>query len=123
MPEAPHGERRLHTPEACNGRSIKWPCDSSSRPLSLTRLHLQLAPSTFPANSPRPHAGPGRHIRGRKRESMSVIANDRTVDTRSAATPWYGQLYSQVLIGIALGILVGYVWPDIRVALKQLRGG
>jgi aerobic C4-dicarboxylate transport protein len=51
---------------------------------------------------------------------MSVIANDRTVDTRSAATPWYGHLYSQVLIGIALGILTGYLWPDIGVALKPL---
>lgn len=51
---------------------------------------------------------------------MSVIANDGTVATRSATTPWYGQLYSQVLIGIALGALIGYVWPDIGVALKPL---
>ena len=29
-------------------------------------------------------------------------------------------LYVQVLVGIALGILVGYVWPETGVALKPL---
>jgi len=29
-------------------------------------------------------------------------------------------LYVQVLAGIALGILVGYVWPETGVALKPL---
>jgi aerobic C4-dicarboxylate transport protein len=51
---------------------------------------------------------------------MSAITNDHTVDARRATTPWYGQLYSQVLIGIALGALTGYLWPDIGVALKPL---
>jgi aerobic C4-dicarboxylate transport protein len=32
-------------------------------------------------------------------------------------------LYVQVLIGIALGILVGWLWPDIGVALKPLGDG
>jgi aerobic C4-dicarboxylate transport protein len=35
-------------------------------------------------------------------------------------TPWYGQLYVQVLIGISLGALIGYLWPDTGAALKPL---
>ncbi len=33
---------------------------------------------------------------------------------------WYKNLYAQVLIGIGLGILVGYVWPAEAVPLKTL---
>ncbi len=55
---------------------------------------------------------------------MSVITNDRSADAPSTTTtPWYAQLYSQVLIGIALGALLGHVWPDIGVALKPLGDG
>src|SRR5882757_1919332 len=31
----------------------------------------------------------------------------------AAAKPWYKVLYIQVLIGIALGALMGWLWPDV----------
>lgn len=34
--------------------------------------------------------------------------------------PWYAQLYLQVLIAIALGALVGQLWPNVGIALKPL---
>jgi aerobic C4-dicarboxylate transport protein len=35
-------------------------------------------------------------------------------------TRWYAQLYVWVLVAIALGALVGELWPDVGVALKPL---
>lgn len=37
--------------------------------------------------------------------------------------PWYKQLYIQVLIAVALGILVGYFYPQMGIALKPLGDG
>jgi len=37
--------------------------------------------------------------------------------------PWYMVLYLQVLIAIAIGIAVGYFWPDFGKALKPLGDG
>src|SRR5207342_3710269 len=37
--------------------------------------------------------------------------------------PWYKILYIQVLIAIALGILIGYSWPDFGKQLKPLGDG
>jgi len=34
--------------------------------------------------------------------------------------PWYQILYIQVLIGIALAIIVGYLWPAVAVDMKPL---
>jgi aerobic C4-dicarboxylate transport protein len=51
---------------------------------------------------------------------MSAITNESTVDVRLPRRPWYGRLYIQVLIGIALGAVIGYLWPDVGVALKPL---
>jgi aerobic C4-dicarboxylate transport protein len=45
-----------------------------------------------------------------------------TAATR-ASHPWYTVLYVQVLIAIALGILVGYFYPDLGKALKPLGDG
>lgn len=39
------------------------------------------------------------------------------------AFSWTGQLYVQVLLGMALGVLVGVVWPDIGSAMKPLADG
>ena len=39
------------------------------------------------------------------------------------ALRYFRVLYVQVLIGIALGILVGWLWPDVGVALKPLGDG
>ena len=38
----------------------------------------------------------------------------------SARTPWFRILYVQVLIAVALGIVIGYVWPEIGKSLKPL---
>jgi aerobic C4-dicarboxylate transport protein len=54
---------------------------------------------------------------------MSAITNDSPASLRRATAPWYGQLYVQVLIGITLGALIGYLWPDTGVALKPLGDG
>src|SRR3569832_754514 len=47
--------------------------------------------------------------------------------TSAAATrpsqPWYSILYVQVLIAIALGILIGHLYPDLGKALKPLGDG
>src|SRR3954471_4955421 len=40
-----------------------------------------------------------------------------------AARPFWRSLYFQVLVGIALGILVGWLWPDAGKALKPLGDG
>ena len=42
---------------------------------------------------------------------MTAITNDSAVGRPGTATPWYGRLYIQVLVGIALGagILVASV--------------
>ncbi len=37
--------------------------------------------------------------------------------------PWYKILYVQVLIAIALGVLIGYFYPDLGKALKPLGDG
>jgi aerobic C4-dicarboxylate transport protein len=37
--------------------------------------------------------------------------------------PWYTVLYVQVLIAIAIGVAVGYFWPDFGKALKPLGDG
>ncbi|WP_213773742.1 dicarboxylate/amino acid:cation symporter [Bradyrhizobium sp. dw_78] len=51
---------------------------------------------------------------------MSAITSDSTAGAQIATKRWYGQLYIQVLIGIALGALIGYAWPDAGIALKPL---
>ena len=38
-------------------------------------------------------------------------------------TPIYGHLYFQVLVGIVLGVLVGYLWPATGAALRPLGDG
>src|SRR5258707_1641713 len=46
-----------------------------------------------------------------------------TVRPATARQPWYLILYVQVLIAIALGILIGYYYPNLGKALKPLGGG
>ena len=40
-----------------------------------------------------------------------------------ARTPWYRILYVQVLIAVAVGIALGYFFPDQAKALKPLGDG
>jgi len=40
-----------------------------------------------------------------------------------ARRPWYGILYIQVLIAIAIGILIGHFYPATGKALKPLGDG
>ena len=37
--------------------------------------------------------------------------------------PWYKILYLQVLMAIALGVLIGYFYPDLGKELKPLGDG
>ena len=41
----------------------------------------------------------------------------------TARKPWYRILYVQVLVAVALGIVIGYVWPDFGKSLKPLGDG
>lgn len=43
--------------------------------------------------------------------------------TLTARSPWYRILYVQVLVAVALGIVIGYVWPESGKALKPLGDG
>jgi aerobic C4-dicarboxylate transport protein len=47
----------------------------------------------------------------------------RPVSARPARRPWYSVLYIQVLIAIALGILIGHLYPDLGKELKPLGDG
>jgi aerobic C4-dicarboxylate transport protein len=51
---------------------------------------------------------------------MTAITNDSAVGRPGTATPWYGRLYIQVLVGIAFGAGIGYFWPEAGIALKPL---
>src|ERR1700754_4969417 len=46
-----------------------------------------------------------------------------TVRPAARHQPWYKILYIQVLIAIALGVLVGYYFPDLGKELKPLGDG
>ena len=43
-----------------------------------------------------------------------------TAATRARKKPFYLTLWGQVLIGVALAIVVGYLWPDTAVAMQPL---
>ena len=48
---------------------------------------------------------------------------DTTTDVHPAKKKIYHSLYIQVLVGLVLGILVGYIWPDFGASLKVLGDG
>ncbi|MHC2562574.1 Na+/H+-dicarboxylate symporter [Bradyrhizobium liaoningense] len=52
---------------------------------------------------------------------MTQIAIQPAIHRRHQ--PWYKILYVQVLIAIALGVLIGYFYPDLGKALKPLGDG
>ncbi|WP_447725275.1 dicarboxylate/amino acid:cation symporter [Sphingomonas koreensis] len=49
-----------------------------------------------------------------------AIALDYAADAQPRRVAWYGQLYVQVLLAIACGVAIGYVWPDAGASLKPL---
>ena len=51
---------------------------------------------------------------------MTSIESDRAVEGQEAATRWHTKPYVRVLIAIAIGALVGYLWPDFGVSLKPI---
>src|SRR5579871_3658940 len=53
---------------------------------------------------------------------MTSVAVEPTIHRRPHQ-PWYRILYVQVLIAIALGVLIGYLDPDLGKALKPLGDG
>ena len=52
---------------------------------------------------------------------MTQVAIQPAVHRRHQ--PWYKILYIQVLIAIALGVLIGYFYPDLGKELKPLGDG
>ena len=46
-----------------------------------------------------------------------------TATAPRASHPWYSVLYIQVLIAIAVGVVVGHLWPDFGKSLKPLGDG
>ena len=57
----------------------------------------------------------GQSLTPRCRRGSNVMAATmmRLAAPASAAKPWYKVLYVQVLIAIVLGVLVGWLWPDV----------
>src|SRR6267154_4962833 len=51
------------------------------------------------------------------------MASDAVAKEYPARHPWYTVLYIQVLIAIAIGIAVGYFYPDLGKQLKPLGDG
>ena len=51
------------------------------------------------------------------------VISTPTTSIPAKRRPWYTILYVQVLVAIALGILVGYLYPDLGKALKPLGDG
>jgi aerobic C4-dicarboxylate transport protein len=50
--------------------------------------------------------------------SKIAVAELPTAAARSGKTPLYRKLYVQVLVAVALGAIIGYVDPDLSIALK-----
>jgi aerobic C4-dicarboxylate transport protein len=54
---------------------------------------------------------------------MSITAEPHAAIDSTKRTPFYRVLYVQVLIAIAIGIIVGQLWPSVGVGLKPLGDG
>ncbi len=47
--------------------------------------------------------------------------NERADETaRIVATPWYRQLYVQVVVAIVIGIVLGWQWPDLATSMEPI---
>ena len=44
--------------------------------------------------------------------ALSLAADKETGPVKK--TKWYRQLYFWVIVAIVLGVLVGWLWPDVR---------
>ncbi|GHD03663.1 hypothetical protein GCM10010313_18890 [Streptomyces violarus] len=51
------------------------------------------------------------HTPGNERAEQAV---------RIAGTPWYRQLYVQVLVAIVIGIVLGWRWPDLATDMEPI---
>src|SRR5579859_2344980 len=51
---------------------------------------------------------------------MTSIESDRAIQGQEVATRWHTKPYIRVLIAIAIGALVGHLWPDVGVSLKPI---
>jgi aerobic C4-dicarboxylate transport protein len=51
---------------------------------------------------------------------MTSIESDRAIQGQEVAARWHTKPYIRVLIAIAIGALVGYLWPDVGVSLKPI---
>ena len=57
------------------------------------------------------------------RSHRAPIMTQEAIRTAVHRPPWYRILYVQVLIAIALGIVIGYFYPDLGKQLKPLGDG
>ncbi|MCE4222734.1 dicarboxylate/amino acid:cation symporter [Methylobacterium sp. C25] len=55
--------------------------------------------------------------------AQSITHHPGAADSTGQHTPWYKVLYIQVLIAIALGVLLGWLYPDQGKSLKWLGDG
>src|ERR1043166_3164962 len=53
----------------------------------------------------------------------SVPESERGVGATVKPSPWYKVLYVQVLIAVAIGIALGYCFPDLGKSLRTLGDG
>lgn len=51
---------------------------------------------------------------------MTSIESDRAIRGQEVAARWHTKPYIRVLIAIAIGALVGYLWPELGVSLKPI---
>src|ERR1700757_5200230 len=93
-------------------KAITWRCCAAAR---VCRRNCDYRPCRG-----RPMMGDA-HARWNPGHHMTPVAIQQTV--RHYHQPWYRILYAQVLIAIALGILVGYFYPDLGKELKPLGDG
>src|SRR6201993_5637147 len=93
-------------------KAITWRCCAAAR---VCRRNCDYRPCRG-----RPMMGDA-HARCNPGHHMTPVAIQPTV--RHSHQPWYRILYVQVLIAIALGILVGYFYPDLGKELKPLGDG
>ncbi len=62
----------------------------------------------------------GPYVPAGQREFSYMLSSPTSPVQITPRLPWYRQLYVQVLIAIALGVMVGHFWPSTGIALKPL---
>ncbi|MGW0908793.1 C4-dicarboxylate transporter DctA [Streptomyces sp. NPDC002853] len=51
---------------------------------------------------------------------MTHAPSEAAGDVVARKTPWYRQLYAQVLVAIVVGIVLGWQWPDLATSMEPI---